>query len=134
MPFALGQRTLEEGSRPSCCAGRKLGEVEQALLWTRLHEDPQGPSRVLRDQVVQRQRPMAVSLRPRNRWRAHWPFTRRPGRPRQEACPSPVASGAALVRSTPRLAGVGVHLFAHWLNPHQAFHAVVVHLQQAGEA
>jgi hypothetical protein len=134
MPFALGQRNLDEGSSPSFCAGRKLGEVEQALLWTLLHEDPQCPSRVLRDKVVQRQIPMAVSIRHLNRWRAQWQFNRRKGRPRQEACHSPVASGAELVRITPRLAGVGVHLFAHWLNQHKAFHAVAVQLQQAVEA
>jgi len=36
MQLALSQRTLDEGTRPSFCAGRKLGEVEQALLWTLL--------------------------------------------------------------------------------------------------
>src|SRR5437879_5638359 len=50
MQLALSQRTLDEGTRPSFCAGRKLGEVEQALLWTLLREDPQCPSRVLLDQ------------------------------------------------------------------------------------
>ena len=53
MPFAPGQRNLDEDSSPSFCAGRKLGAVEQALLWTLLHEDPGCPSRVLLDQIAQ---------------------------------------------------------------------------------
>jgi len=59
MQLALSQRNLDEGTSPSFCAGRKLGEVAQALLWNLLHEDPSSPSRVLLDKVVQRQRPMA---------------------------------------------------------------------------
>jgi hypothetical protein len=34
MQFARNQRNLDEGASPSFCAGRKLGVVEQALLWT----------------------------------------------------------------------------------------------------
>ena len=71
MPLALSQRNLDEGSSPSFCAGRKLGEVEQALLWSLLHEDPECPSRVLLDKVVQ-QRLRTVSIRHLNRWRAQW--------------------------------------------------------------
>jgi len=41
MSAALRQRTLASGSSPSFYDGRKLGEVEQALLWTLLQEDPQ---------------------------------------------------------------------------------------------
>ena len=37
MPLTPSQRTLDEDSSPSFCGGRKLGEVEQALLWTLLH-------------------------------------------------------------------------------------------------
>jgi hypothetical protein len=134
MPFAPSQRNLDEGSSPSFCAGRKLGEVEQALLWALLHEDPQCPSRVLRDKVVQQQIPMAVSIRHLNRWRAQWRCNRRKGRPRQGACHPPVASGAELVRITPRLSCVGVHFFAHWLDQQDAFGPVVAQLQQAVEA
>ena len=134
MPGALSQRNLDAGSSPSFCAGRKLGEVEQALLWALLHEDPQCPSRVLIDKAVQRQIPMAVSIRHLNRWRAQRRCNRRKGRPRQGAGHPPVASGAALVRITPRLSCVGVHFFAHWLNQRKAFGSVVVQLQQAVQA
>ncbi len=83
MQLALSQRTLDEGTSPSFCAGRKLGEVEQALLWTLLREDPQCPSRVLLDKVAERQILITVSLRHVNRWRAQWQLNGRKGRPRQ---------------------------------------------------
>ena len=47
MPLPQKQRTLYEASSPSFRAGRKLGDVEQALLWSLLQEDPQCASRVL---------------------------------------------------------------------------------------
>ncbi len=134
MQFAPIQRNFDEGSGPSFCAGRKFGEVEQALLWTLLHEDPECPSRVLLDKVAQRQISMAVSIRHLNRWRAQWQLNRPKGRPRQTPCRPPVASGPEVVQVTSRLSFVGVHLFAHWLDQQHAFGPVVVQLQQAIEA
>ncbi len=103
MPSAPSQRSLAEGASPSFCAGRQLGEVEQALLWTLLHDDPQCPSRVLLDKVAQNQRPIAVSIRHLNRWRAAWQINRRKGRPRRAPDQRPVAAGAEVVQITPRL-------------------------------
>ena len=51
MPLAPTQRKLNPPSSPSFCAGRKLGDVEKAWLWTLLHADPQCPSRLLLDKV-----------------------------------------------------------------------------------
>src|SRR5215831_19273262 len=121
MHLALGQRNLTEDASPAFWAGRKLGEVEQALLWTLLYEDPACPSRVLLDKVAQRQRPLAVTLRHVNRWRATWGLNRRRGRPRQVEGHRPVAAGAEVVHVTPRLSCVGVHLFARWLDHQEAF-------------
>jgi hypothetical protein len=134
MHFALCQPNLAEGASPSFCAGRKLGDVEQALLWTLLREDPQCPSRVLLDKVAERQIPMAVSIRHVNRWRARWQLNGRKGRPRQAPGPRPVACGAEIVQLTSRLSFVGVHLFAHWLDQHDTFGPVVGQLTQAIEA
>src|SRR2546425_95975 len=134
MQLALDQRNLDESASPGFCAGRKLSEVDQALLWTLLHEDPECPSRALLDKVARRQIPMAVSLRHLNRWRAQRQLNRRKGRPRRAPCHRPVASGSAVVRVTPRLAFVGVHLFAQWLDQHDQFGPVVAQLQQAIEA
>jgi len=134
MQLAQSQRNLDEVSRPSFCAGRKLGEVEQALLWRLLQEDPEGPSRVLLDKVAQRQIALAVSLRQVNRWRLTWGLNRGKGRPRQGGEHRPVPSGAEVVRVTPHVAFVGVHVFAHWLDQHEAFGPIVAQLTQAAEA
>jgi hypothetical protein len=81
MPLALSQRTLDEDASPSFCAGRKRGEVEQALLWALLQEDPACPSQVLLDKAMRQHIPIAVSLRHLNRWRAQWRLNRHKGRP-----------------------------------------------------
>src|SRR3989442_13852928 len=81
MPLTLKQGNRTEVSRPSFCAGRKFGEVEQALLWSVLQEEPECPSRVLLDKVTERQIAIAVSLRHVNRCRATWGRNRRKVRP-----------------------------------------------------
>lgn len=133
MPLALGQSNPDVGSSPSFCSGRKLGDIEQALLWSLLQEDSQCPSRLLLDEAARRQRPIAVSLRQLNRWRVQWQLNRRQGRPRQPPYPGPAVSGAAVVRLRPRVSFVGVHLFAHWLDHQAAFDLVVAQLTQAIE-
>src|SRR5436309_12097966 len=133
MPLALSQSNPDVGSSPSFCSGRKLSDLEQALLWSLLQEDPQCPSRLLLDEAARRQRPIAVSLRQLNRWRVQWQLNRRQGRPRQTPSPGSAVSGAAVVRVRPRLSFVGVHLFAHWLDHQRAFDLVVAQLTQAIE-
>jgi hypothetical protein len=133
MPRALSQSHPDGSSSPSFCSGRKLGDLEQALLWSLLQEDPQCPSRLLLDEVARRQRPIAVSLRQLNRWRVQWQLNRRQGRPRQTPSPGSAVSGAAVVRIRPRLSFVGVHLLAHWLDHQGAFDLVVAQLTQAIE-
>ena len=39
MPLALSQSNPDVGASPSFCSGRKLGDMEQALLWSLLQED-----------------------------------------------------------------------------------------------
>ena len=134
MHLAPSQRPLDEGSSPSFCAGRKLGDVAQALLWTLLQEDPACPTRVRLDKVAHRQRPLAGSVRHLNRWRAQGQLNRRKGRPRHAAGRPPVVSGAALVQVTPRLSCVGGHLVAHGLDQQETFGPVVAPLTQAIEA
>ena len=60
MPLASTQRKLNPPSSPAFCAGRKLGEVEKAWLWTLLYEDPQSPSRLLLDKVAQTHAPLDI--------------------------------------------------------------------------
>ncbi len=134
MQHTRGQDILAEEPSPAFYAGRKLSEVEQALLWRVLQEDPGCPSRVLLDEVAHRQKPIAVSLRHVNRWRRRWGRNRSKGRPRHAAGPRPVASGAEVLRVTPQMSFVGVHVFAHWLDQRDAFGPVVAQLMQAVEA
>ncbi len=134
MQLTRSQDILAEEPSPAFSAGRKLSEVEQALLWNVLQEDPECPSRVLLDKVAGRQIWIAVSLRQVNRWRVAWELNRGKGRPRQAAGYRPVASGAALIGVTPQMSFVGVHLFAHWLNQRDAFGPVVAQLTQAVDA
>ena len=70
MHVAQSQRNLTEDPSPVFSAGRKLSEMEQALLWSVLQEDLECPSRVLLDKAAHRQIVIAVSLRHVNRWRA----------------------------------------------------------------
>ena len=134
MHLAPSKRILPEDARPPFCAGRKLGEVDKALLWTWLQEDQECSSRVLLDKVAQTQAPLAVSVRHLNRLRAQWTLNRRQGRPRQAHDRLPVAAGAAVVQMTPRLSFVGVHLLAHWLDQHEACEPVVTRLQHVLQA
>ncbi len=134
MQLPLSQGNLAAESSPAFSAGSKLSEVEQAVLWTLLQADPECPSRVLLAQAVQRQTPIAVCLRHVNRWRAARGLNCRQGRPRHAAGHRPVASGAEIVRVTPHVAFVGVHVFAQWLDQREAFGPVVAQLTQAVEA
>jgi hypothetical protein len=134
MPLAQTQRNLDDDTSPDFYAGRKLGDVEQALLWTLLQEEPECPSRVLLAKAAQRRVVIAVSLRHVNRWRAARGLNRRPGRPGQAAGYLPVAWGAEVVQVTPHVSFVGVHVFAHWLEQLGALGPVVARLMQAAQA
>jgi hypothetical protein len=94
MHLAPSKESLAERPSPPFDAGRKLGEMDKALLWKLLTEAPECPSRVLLGQVAQRQAGVSVSVRHLNRWRVTWKLTRRQGRPRQAEDRPPVASGA----------------------------------------
>jgi hypothetical protein len=134
MPLTPSKRTFAEAVSLPCDAGRKLGEVETALLRQWLHEDPACPSRVLLAKVAPTQPPIAVSIRHLNRLRVKWRLNRRKGRPRQVVGSRPVSSGAEVVALTPHLACVGVHLFADWLDHQASFAPVVALLTQAIQA
>ena len=131
MSLALRKPTLTEASSLPLEVGRKLGAVALAVVWQVLHENPQCPSRVVLDKVVQRQVTLNVSVRHLNRLRAKWKLNRPKGRPRQSGLSRPVCAGGALVQVTPHLSFVGVHLFARWLDQQGYFTPVVAGLKQA---
>src|SRR6266702_156004 len=130
MPLSQSQRNRTEETSPDFSAGRKLSEMEQALLWSVLQEEPECPSRVLLDKAAERQIVITVSLRHVNRWRLTWGLNRGKGRPRQTAGYQPVACGSEIVRVTPHVLCVGVHVFAQWLDHRDAFGPVVAQLTQ----
>jgi hypothetical protein len=131
MPLTQCQDSHAEPPSPAFYAGRKLSEVEQALLWNLLQEDPRCPSRVLLAKVARCHLPLTVSLRHLNRWRRRCGLNRSKGRPGQGQAPRPVASPTQIIQVTPHLSFVGVHLFAHWLDQRDALAPVVAQLEQA---
>ena len=131
MPVALNQPKLNSLSSPSLCAGRKFSDVEKALVFNLLHEEPQCPSRLLLDKIAQSHAPLAISVRHLNRLRRQWQLSRPKGRPRHTPPYRPVAVRSPIVRVQPCLSYVGVHLFAHWLDQQGAFDPIVARLHQA---
>ena len=131
MSAALSQPTLAAPSSPSFCDGRKLSEVEQAVLWTLLQQDPQCTSRQLLAKAAEHEICPRVSLRHLNRWRAQWQRSRGKGRPRGFKAGVARHAGGKVVCVTPRLSFVGVHLFARWLDQQQALEPVVAGLKAA---
>jgi len=131
MSAALSQPTLAAQPSPSFCDGRKFSEVEQAVLWTLLQQDPQCTSRDLLAKAAQHQIWPQVSLRHLNRWRVQWQRSRGKGRPFGVSADIAVNSGNAVICVSPRLSFVGLHLFARWLDQQQAFEPVVAGLIEA---
>ena len=131
MSAALSQPTLAAQPSPSFCDGRKFSEIEQAVLWTLLQQDPQCTSRNLLAKAAQHQIWPQVSLRHLNRWRVQWQRSRGKGRPFGVSADIAVNSGNAVICVSPRLSFVGLHLFARWLDQQQAFEPVVAGLIEA---
>lgn len=131
MSAALSQPTLAAQPSPSFCDGRKFSEIEQAVLWTLLQQDPQCTSRDLLAKAAQHQIWPQVSLRHLNRWRVQWQMSRGKGRPFGVSVDIAVNSGNAVICVSPRLSFVGLHLFARWLDQQQAFEPVVAGLIEA---
>lgn len=131
MSAALSQPTLAAQPSPSFCDGRKFSEIEQAVLWTLLQQDPQCTSRNLLAKAAQHQIWPQVSLRHLNRWRVQWQMSRGKGRPFGVSADIAVNAGNAVICVSPRLSFVGLHLFARWLDQQQAFEPVVAGLIEA---
>lgn len=131
MSTALSQPTLAALSSPSFCEGRKFSEVEQAVLWTLLQQEPKCTSRDLLAKAAAHQIWPRVSLRHLNRWRAQWQRSRGKGRPCGFSAGVARHAGCKVVCVTPRLSFVGVHLFVRWLDQQQALEPVLAGLKEA---
>ncbi len=123
-------------SCPTFSDGRKLAESDQAKLWISLKENPTRPSRQLLKSFVEDGAPVGVSVRHINRLRQKWGLSRIKGRPRTRLSAPHTDSGPdnALVKLTPHLSFVGVHLFSAWMESHDGFEKVMRLLQKAIES
>ena len=131
MSVAQSQSNHTWQPSPLFCDGRKFSEVEQAVLWTLLQQEPHYTSRGLLAKAAEQQVWPRVTVRQINRWRAKVQLSRGKGRPCQTSALGPMNSGGSVVDVTPHLPCVGMHLFARWLDQHDAFAPVVAGLKQA---
>jgi hypothetical protein len=132
--MSLPQSNPVNDGSPEFCAGRKVTETPQALLWTFRNDDPTCPSRLVLHVLAETQGQIAVTLRHINRWRKAWGLNRGKGRPRRVGAQKKSEPQGHLVQGTPRLSGVGVHLLAHGLAQHETLGPVVTQRTQAVEA
>src|SRR4029434_5104833 len=127
----IPQSNPDDAPGPDLCAGRKVTETHKALLWKLLNDDPTCPSRLVLHASAETPEQMAVTLRPINRLRKAWGLNRGNGRPRRVDGQKKGAPQGSLVRVTPSLSFVGVHVCAAWWQQHGGMSAVPPLLQQA---
>jgi hypothetical protein len=119
---------------PAFSDGKKITELQQAHLWAMLNEEPACPSRRVLEKMAQRYEPVPICIRHVNRLRAKWGLSRGKGRPRGTPSARMAESGGALMKLRPQVLGVGVHLFAAWMEGQELFVQVVTLLQQQIQA
>ena len=81
--MSIPQSNLGDNSGPDLCAGRKVTETHQALLWKLCNDDPTGPSRLGLQASAETPEQSAITLRHINRWRKAWGLNRGKRRPRR---------------------------------------------------
>ncbi len=124
----VAERSTAGETSPAFGEGRKISEVEQAMLWETLREDRQCPSRQVMLRMAEHQAPLRIGVRQVNRWRVRWQCARRRGRPRKVAVPRAPSLPGVCGTVVP-LTHVGVHLWAAWVEQQAVIAAGVVRLQ-----
>ena len=119
---------------PAFSDGKKITGLQQARLWAVLSEEPACPSRRVLEKMTQRYAPVPIGMRHVNRLRAKWGLSCGKGRPRGTPSATMAESGGALMKLTPQVLGVGVHLFAAWTDGQEIFGQVVSLLQHQIQA
>jgi hypothetical protein len=124
---------------PAFYEGKKLTSVQQAELWRLFLGHSDRPTGAVLRQFAREGQALGVSVRHVNRLRAAWGVARKKGRPRGPRPPENrqgpgegverPATGA-LMKMTPSLSYVGVHLFAAWLDDQDVCLQVVMQLMQ----
>jgi hypothetical protein len=119
-------------SIPNFPSGRKLAEVHKVILWELLVEDPKCPTPKVLKQAKQVHGAIPVSVRHINRLRVGWRLNRDKGRPLK---PKPEKdTPSELVKLTPNLPCIGIHLFSAWMDKQDYFSGVLTLLKQVIEA
>jgi len=121
--MAAAKLTQPMGSCPTFRAGRKVTELQQNRLWAEVNKEPSRPSGHILQDMAGTGTPSTISLRHANRLRAEWGLSRGKGRPHGPA--KPVQEAGALVKLTPHMPSIGVHLFAAWLESTETMSTVV---------
>jgi hypothetical protein len=119
----IAQHNQFRSPSPEFGDGRQLSGVQKAELWKLLENDPHQPSRVLLQEMAQTHGPIGVSERHLNRVRQKWNRSGRKGRPRKSKSESSPDPPASLVKVTPHLSHIGVHLFDAWMEQQHGFGA-----------
>ncbi|MCP4403209.1 MAG: ATP synthase F0 subunit B [bacterium] len=126
-------------SCPAFCDGKNLTSVQQSELWSLFWEAPGRPTSEALKQFEREGHPLDVSVRHVNRLRAAWGVSRKKGRPRGQTHPKQHcgfdtrvehSTTAPLVKMTPAVSYVGVHLFAAWLEEQDVGERIVISLMQ----
>lgn len=116
-------------SIPNFSSGRKVAKTQKVVLWELIVKDPECPTNKVIKQVERVHGSISASNRHISRLRAAWRLNRNKGRPRK----SKLEPGE-VVKLTPNLSSVGLHLFSAWLNEQDCFSNVLMLLKQAIEA
>jgi hypothetical protein len=130
------QSTQSFDSCPEFSDGTKITATQKVHLWAVIHEEPAIPTRRVLEKMAAKAVPLSISVRHVNRLRKQWNLRCVKGRPRGVKSGSDSESGlsGALVKLSPHLSFVGIHLFAAWVESQEMLVQVVTLLQQGIQA
>ncbi len=130
------QPTHSFDSCPEFSDGTKITATQKVHLWAVIREEPASPTRRVLEKMAKNAVSLSISVRHINRLRKQWNLHGEKGRPRGMNVENEWASGSpgALVKLSPHLSFVGIHLFAAWVESQELLGQVVTFLQQGIQA
>lgn len=115
---------------PAFSAGKKITELQQVHLWAVLLEDQACPSTRVIEKMAETYEALSISVRHVNRLREQWGLSRGKGRPRGTKSAQAGEGRGGVVKLTPHVSFVGVHMFTAWMESRDDFGQIVRLLQQ----
>ncbi len=130
------QSTRLFDSCPEFSDGTKITATQKVHLWAVISEEPASPTRRVLEKMAEKAVPLSISVRHVNRLRTQWNRRCLKGRPRgvKSGSASEFGSPGALVKLSPHVSFVGIHLFAAWVDGQEMLVQVVTLLQQGIQA